>query len=115
MTDSVSLKAGDTSPPARGTLKDGDGNPANLTDATARFLLRDAFTGLAILSEEADIDADPTSGRVSYPWQPGDTDIPGVYRGEFEITFEDAEIESFPDGAYVDVVIEPKSGPLPGS
>jgi hypothetical protein len=105
----IYLKAGDTAPAATATLKDSDGNPVNLTDATVRFLLRDAISGIVVLEGDADLGDDETDGTVAYPWVEGDTDTPGVLRGEFEATFDDGSVESFPDGSYIDVVILRKS------
>lgn len=108
------IKQGDTTPFITATLKDSAGDPVDLTDATVRFLLRDAFTWLEVLAEDAVNDqngdgSDGSKGQVHYEWQAGDTDDAGLSRGEFEVTYYDQTVESFPNGGYIFVEILPKS------
>lgn len=112
MADPKYVKQGDTAPTVTATLKDAAGAAANILDAEVRFLLIDAFTGLQLLAEVASNDqedADTGVGEVSYEWIEGDTDTPGVYRGEFEVTYTGGGGESFPNGGVIEVVILPKA------
>ena len=104
------MKQGDTAPAITATLLDSSGDAVDLTDAAIRFLLRDAFTRIEYLSEDASNDqsgdgSDGSKGKVSYAWQAGDTDVVGVYRGEFEVTYYDQTVESFPNAEVITVVI----------
>lgn len=38
---------------------------------------------------------------VEYAWQPGDTDRAGLHRAEFEVTYPDGTIETWPSGGYL--------------
>jgi len=40
---------------------------------------------------------DATGGIVQYDWQTGDTDTVGTYNVEFEVTYSDSSIETFPN------------------
>lgn len=100
------IKSGDFGFLIRAELSDEAGIP-NLAGATVRFKMRPA--------PESDSPADPINivadivdsakGIVSYLWQDGDTDIPGVYRSEWEVTFADGGVETFPSDDYNSVVI----------
>jgi hypothetical protein len=37
------------------------------------------------------------NGIIKYDWQTGDTDTVGTYYVEFEVTYADASIETFPN------------------
>lgn len=46
-----------------------------------------------------------TSGIVQYAWSGSDTATAGMYSAEFEITFGDGKIETFPNSDYIRVEI----------
>jgi len=37
---------------------------------------------------------------VRYQWSEGDTDTPGVYEAEFEVTYDGGAVETFPNANY---------------
>jgi len=45
------------------------------------------------------------AGRVRYAWQTGDTDTPGTFQGEFEVTYSTGEIETFPNDGFLAIEI----------
>lgn len=49
--------------------------------------------------------APATSGIVKYVWQSSDTAEPDTCRAEFEVTYADSTIETFPNNGYIEVVI----------
>jgi hypothetical protein len=106
------VKQGDTAPPVVRTLKDFDENPVNLTDADVVFNMRRIHGDQEPVIEAGvvDIDGDPTSGVVTYEWQPGDTDEAGGFYGEFEVTFDDGSVETFPNDGYVRIAIVAELG-----
>lgn len=101
------VKAGDISPALRTNLLDGFGDRVNLTNATARFHMRELKTKTTVLDALATV-ADDRLGVVQYNWKPGETSTPGIYQAEFEITYPDGSQETFPSDGYIDVEIKGK-------
>ena len=82
---------GDTSPALRFALFPGT---VDLTGASVVFVM----DGGARLPARI-ITASPPV--VQYDWQPGDTDRAGVRRAEFEVTYSDGSVETFPNAGYL--------------
>ena len=102
-TDTFNMKRNDTSPALAGTLKDADGDVKDITSATVRFhMLNDDDE--TVVDEAATI-VNATGGRVKYTWQAADTATAGGFRGEFEVTYADATIETFPNTGYIPIRI----------
>ena len=92
------LKRGDTSPRFSATLLDSAGVAVDLAGATARFIMRAAsFPRTVKVDQPATIVAPASSGQVVYAWAPADTDTPGGFDAELEITFGTGEVETFPN------------------
>lgn len=89
------IKQNDTSPSLLATLKDFDGDAINLTGASVRFHMKD-LNGTVKIDEAMTVPS-PTLGMVRYDWQAGDTDTVGTYYVEFEVTYSDASVETFPN------------------
>ena len=90
-----SIKQNDTSPSLQATLKDASLSPVDLTGATVMFHMK-SVDGTVKVDQEMTI-TDATGGVVRYDWQSGDTDTVGSYYVEFEVTYADASIETFPN------------------
>jgi hypothetical protein len=90
-----SIKQNDTSPSLQATLKDAALNPIDLTSATVRFHMKSVDGTLKV--DEVMTIVDDSGGVVQYDWQSGDTDTVGTYYVEFEVTYADASIETFPN------------------
>lgn len=106
-------KQGDTSPSVLRTLQDGDGNGINLTDADVVFNMRRIHGDQSPIIEAGEVTlVDASAGDVSYEWQPGDTDETGGFYGEFEVTFSDGSIETFPNDGYIRIAIVEQLGSL---
>lgn len=99
------IKQNDTSPSIRATLKDGDGNVVNLTDASVRFHMRTIGGTTTKVDADASIVSPNTSGIVQYDWAASDTDTVGSYQAEFEVTYGDLSVETFPNNGYIRVEI----------
>jgi hypothetical protein len=70
------------------TVVDSSGSVIDITGATIRTTMRlENSTTLAINRSTAGITlTDATAGQFEYQWQAGETDTPGSYDIEFEIT-----------------------------
>ena len=99
------IKQGDTTPALKATLKDGDGNVINLTDASVRFHMRAIDATSSTVDAEGSVVSPATGGVVQYAWASGDTATAGMYSAEFEITYGDGSIETFPNNDYIRVEI----------
>lgn len=102
-TADIVLKVGDTNPAVAGTLKDGNNKTIPLADGdTVTFRMQAAAGEVAETFVPIDAAAeiiDGKGGRVQYAWQAGDTDEPGLYEGDFHVTFAlDGSKASFPNG-----------------
>lgn len=90
-----SIKQNDTSPALQATLKDAALAPIDLTGATVRFHMKSVDgtikvdTAMTITNNEG--------GVVQYNWEAGDTDTVGTYYVEFEVTYADLAVETFPN------------------
>jgi hypothetical protein len=98
------VKQNDTSPSMLATLQDADGNAVNLTAASVRFHMRPVGGGQVVVDEAAVV-VTPLEGLVRYNWIAADTDTIGSYQAEFEVTYADASIETFPNDGYIRVEI----------
>jgi hypothetical protein len=98
------VKQNDTSPAMLATLQDADGNAVNVTGATVRFHMRPVGTTTVVVDEAATI-VTPLDGLVRYDWQAADTATIGSYQAEFEVTYADSSVETFPNDGYIRVEI----------
>lgn len=97
------IKQNDTSPSLQATLSDANLVPVDLSGATVVFHMK-SVDGTLILSEGMTV-TDSTGGVVQYDWQTGDTSDAGTYYVEFEATYNDGAIETFPNTGSLALVI----------
>ena len=98
------IKKNDTSPKMLATLQDASGVAVNLTGASVRFHLR-TLDGLSTVVDAAATIVTAASGIVRYTWGAPDTATAGSYQAEFEVTYADASVETFPNDGYISVEI----------
>ncbi len=99
------IKRNDTSPAFQATLKDADDTVVNLTGATVRFHLVTP-TGTTVVDAAATV-VTASAGLVRYAWATNgaDTASAGRYNAEFEVTYSDSTVETFPNYDYETVRI----------
>ena len=97
------IKRNDTKKAIDGILK-ANTTVVNLTQCTVKFIMALSTKKNAVpkVSKAASI-VDATAGTVSYQWVVGDLDTTGVYNAEWEVTFLDGKIATFPDDGYLTV------------
>jgi len=98
------IKQNDTVPSLRAALENGSGDAVDLTGATCRFHLREIGKTTVTTDSTAQIVTEAT-GIVQYNWVAADTDTVGSYQAEFEVTYSDGTIETFPNNGYIRVEI----------
>lgn len=98
------IKRNDTSPPFTVDLEDGNGDAVNLqVDDAVVFSMRESTSQTIKVTRQAAVFT-PGDNRVEYRWQAGDTDTAGEYEAEWEVTFADGTVQTFPGYDY-DLVI----------
>lgn len=103
------MKQNDTLPSIEATLRDGSGAIIDLTDSTVRFHMRGKSERIAKVDSPAVI-VDPTAGTVRYDWSPEDTDTPGDYQFEWQVTYDDGPIVTCPNIGYNTLLIASELG-----
>jgi len=101
---SFRIKQGDTVPSLRVSLLNGTDNAISLDGANVRFHMR-AIGSLSILIDSSVSVIDAGSGVIQYDWAAGDTSSIGSYQAEFQVTYADGKIETFPNSDYINVEI----------
>ena len=98
----MKIKLGDTAPPLVVNMN------ANLTGATAQVKFRRVHDDVVLTRNLAV--TDPGNGIAEYVWQVGDLDTPGTYLVEAVVTFAGGEVQTFPQGSYLEVLVLPEVG-----
>jgi hypothetical protein len=98
------IKQNDTVPSIRATLQNGNGDPVDLINATVRFHMR-AIGSNSTTVDAAAVIVTAEAGIVQYNWIADDTDTIGSYQAEFEVTYPDSTVETFPNDGYVRIEI----------
>jgi hypothetical protein len=107
---SFHITENDTAPPVEATLKAGTPAAAvDLQSSTVEFHMVDA-EGTEKVNSAANLDqvtdgSDGTKGKVSYDWAAADTDTVGKYKAEWQITFSDGTIRTFPTPGTTTIIV----------
>ena len=73
----------------------------DLTGASVVFNMRNRSSGTVKVSRQAaSVVTATTRPSVQYDWQAGDTDTAGDYEYEFEVTFADTTVKTFPNDSW---------------
>lgn len=105
----INIKQDDTQPAMKVRLKDSAGNPANLTGATVQVAIQHYSQPAIKFNRDAYI-ADAVAGEVWLIWQSEETQVTGLYRIEFRVTYQDGNRETFPNDGYLMVKIMERLG-----
>ncbi len=94
------IKQNDTSPAIETILESDDGSVIiDLTGCDVAFHMTHSQRDVEITGACAILDEE--GGRVRYQWLAGDTSVSGWYRAEFQVTYSDAKIETFPNDGSI--------------
>lgn len=101
-TEVFEIKRNDTAPAIRYALEP---TTIDLTGASVRFKMK--VTGAAApLFDKAAVVITPTgTPTVQYNWVAADTLTKGFYDAEFQVTYSDTSIETFPNNGFISVHI----------
>ena len=99
------IKEGDTSPAIEFALTPTD---ILLTGASVVFSMWDRRGTIKVNRQAATITDDGSATdtpTVQYDWASADTDTAGTYYAEFEITYADTTVETFPNNGFITIQI----------
>ena len=99
------IKQNDTSPSIRVQFLDNDKNPVNIIGGSVKFKMSVYNTGELVVNDNAII-SDGENGVAYYLWSSEDTATAGTFKAEFEVTYSDASVETFPNDGYINIQIE---------
>ena len=102
------IKQNDTSPSLGATLKDANLVPISLVGATVKVHMN-SIDGSVKVNQTMTV-TDAEGGVIQYDWQAGDTDTVGAYSAEFQVTFADGTVETFPNNGNLAVSVVKELG-----
>lgn len=101
MQETFQIKRGDTSPFLRYALAP---TTVSLTGASVRFKMQLAGRQGAVVDAPGVV-VSQQPPIVGYLWAAGDTDQAGRYQAEFQVTYGDGHIETFPNQGFIAVSV----------
>ncbi|WHY01880.1 glycosyl hydrolase family 28-related protein [Neobacillus sp. DY30] len=99
----IQLKRNDTKDVIGYTMTNADGTPVNLTGATVRFIMG---KGNTLITNAAATIVNAAAGTVEYTLTETDTLAAGVFQAEFEVTFSNGKVKTFPNNGYIKLHIQ---------
>jgi len=99
------IKANDTASFITRDLKDAFGAPVNVTGAAVVFSMRVKPAGALKVTRQTCAIVSGGTGRVRYEWIADDTDTADEYEGEFQVTYANGKIQTFPNDGHIPVVV----------
>jgi 5-hydroxyisourate hydrolase-like protein (transthyretin family) len=100
------IKQNDTSPSVTATLTDANNVAVNISGATVKMHMEDVEGNLKVNATMTVTDG--VNGVVQYDWVTGDTDTAGTYYVEFQVTYNDGGVETFPNSNKEVIIIRPE-------
>ena len=96
MSDTHEMKRNDTAPKLIATLKDAEGQPRNIDGATVNVHVDRSSASATSIDRAVDAILDAPNGKVQVNFTAQETSVEGSFPMEFEVTFVDGEIETWP-------------------
>ena len=99
------IKENDTASFLTRDLKDAFGAPVNVTGAAVVFSMRVKPAGSLKVTRQVCAVVAAGTGRVRYEWIADDTDTADEYEGEFQVTYANGKIQTFPNDGHLPIVV----------
>lgn len=103
MAAALNIKRNDTRTAIKAELKSPKGDPIDLTGASVVFTM--VKYGRILVNRDADV-LDEETGKVAFVFEEGETAETGDMKAEFEVTYPDGSVETFPNSGYISIKIE---------
>lgn len=104
------IKEGDTSPAIEHELQDDDGNSVDITGyQEVEFHFKKENVDEVKVNEDTSGGVEVTdaaNGKVKYEWRDGATNEVGDHEAEWQVTYADGTIETFPNRRNIDISVE---------
>lgn len=98
------MKAHDRLPPIQATLGTASGATDLSTATSVKFIMK-TEQGNTLKVNSAAVVVNAATGLVRYDWLAVDTDTPGKYQGEWEVTWATGKKQTFPTTSYHSIEI----------
>ena len=101
------IKQNDTASFLTRDLKDAFGAPVNVTGASVVFSMRVKPAGTMKITRQDGVVVNAGIGRVRYEWASdgSDTNTADEYEGEFQVSYANGKIQTFPNDGHIPIVI----------
>ncbi len=108
------IKKRDTSSSLFITAEDADENEVDVQGATSIFRMRPIGSLTTVIEDTADIvqngdGSDGSRGQMAYTWLTI-PDTAGIFLGEFEVTYQNGDVQTFPNDGYILINVEEDLG-----
>jgi len=104
MSSAFKIKRNDTAPSLNVGLADDDGVVNLEGTVIVMFHMKDDASGDVLVDGTAVV-VSGTLGTVRYDWLAVDTALAGCFPAEFEVTFENGRVETFPNDDNLTIII----------
>ena len=106
MAATFHIKQNDTAPTIQAALTDSNGRKRDMSEVAAvLFHMKDENGNVLVESGVGNVQ-NASKGIVAYEWQEGDTSNTGIHSAEFQITYNNGQVETFPNTGYIKVIIK---------
>ena len=101
------IKSSDTASFITRDLKDAFGAPVNVTGASVVFSMRVKPAGTVKVNAQTAVIVTGGTGRVRYEWASdgSDTNTADEYEGEFQVSYANGKIQTFPNDGHIPIVV----------
>ena len=99
------MKQGDTASIMKRTLVNAFGSPVNLTGASLKFSMRVKPGGATKVDRASATISNAGLGEVQYSFSASDTNTADEFESEWEVSFSDGSVQTFPNDGYTPVIV----------
>ena len=99
------IKRNDDQPTLDVALRDDKNRPVDVTGASVVFHMRNTADDTTKISGASVTVLAASKGEGRYSWTTTNTNTAGNFEAEFQVTFSDGGVQTFPNDGYIDVII----------